>query len=155
MFSNYAANKNGDILSLKSKNILTMLKGSHGYLFFKIYDKKLVKPVNYLQHRFVFEVFKGPSPKYFEVDHLNNFKSDNRIKNLQLLTPKQNVQKSRNRPIISTCNETGKEKRFISIKTAAIELNIDAGNISKICRKKGKSLSSKKNGKKYTFRYLD
>ena len=29
VFSNYAANKNGDILSLKCKKILTMLKGSH------------------------------------------------------------------------------------------------------------------------------
>ena len=53
VFSNYAANKNGKVLSLKSKKILTMLKGSNGYLFFKICDKKLEKPVNYLHHRFV------------------------------------------------------------------------------------------------------
>ena len=53
VFSNYAANKHDKVLSLKSKKILTMLKGSNGYLFFKICDKKLEKPVNYLHHRFV------------------------------------------------------------------------------------------------------
>ena len=79
------------------------------------------KPKTYLQHRFVYEVFKGPIPRFFEVDHINEIKSDNRIKNLQLLTHKQNIQKSKNRPIISTNIETGKEKRYISIKAAAIE----------------------------------
>ena len=86
---------------------------------------------------------------------INEVKSDNRIKNLQLLTHKQNIQKSKNRPIISTNIETGEERRYISIKTAAIELDISAGNISKVCRKKGKSLSSKKDGYKYAFKYLD
>ena len=66
---------------------------------------------------------------------------------MQILTPRQNNEKSNNKPIISTCIETGKEKRFISIKKAGIELDINAGNISKVCRKKGKSLSSRRDGK--------
>ena len=74
---------------------------------------------------------------------------------MQLLSHRQNFLKSHNKVIISTCIETGEEKRFISIEKAGIELDINAGNISKVCRKKGKSLSSRKNGKKYTFRYLD
>ena len=155
VFSNYASNKNGDILSLKTKKILSMLKGTNGYLFFKLYDKKLEKPINYSQHRFVYEVFRGTIPRCFEVDHINEIKIDNRIKNLQLLSHKNNIEKSKNRPIISINIETGKERRYNSIKTAAIELDVSAGNISKVCSKKGKSLSSKKNGKKYTFRYLD
>ena len=137
VFSKYAANKNGDILSLKSKKNLSMLKGSNGYLFFKICDKKLEKPVNYLHHRFVYEVFKGPIPKCLEVDHINNIKLDNRIKNLQLLTPKQNSGKNNNRPIISINIENKKEIKFISINEAAVQLNIDSSFISKICRKKG------------------
>ena len=132
-----------------------MIKDSGGYLKFTLYDKKLEKPINYSQHRFVFEVFKGPIPKCLETDHINNIKSDNRIKNLQLINHKQNIEKSKNKPIISIDTETGKEKRFISIKTAAIKLDINAGNISQVCRKKGKSLSSKKDGKKYSFKYLD
>ena len=155
VFSNYAASKNGNVLSLRSKKIISMVKNGSGYLYFNIYDEKLEKRKNYTQHRFVYEVFRGPIPRCFEVDHINETKSDNRIKNLQLLSHKHNIEKSKNRPIISINIETGKERRYNSIKTAAIELDISAGNISKVCRKKGKSLSSRKNGKKYTFKYLD
>ena len=88
MFSNYAASKNGDILSLKTKRIICMTKNSGGYLKFKICDKKLEKTNTYLQHRFVYEVFKGPIPRCLEIDHINNIKTDNRIKNLQLLNHK-------------------------------------------------------------------
>ena len=157
VFTNYAASKNGDILSLKSEKILKMIKDSGGYLFFKIYDEKLEKAKNYLHHRFVYEVFRGPIPRCFEVDHVNEIKTDNRIKNLQLLTPKQNSGKSNNRAIISTCIETGKERRYISIKQAAIELDIHSTSISNICckRKSFKTATSKKDGKTYLFKYLD
>ena len=156
VFSNYAANKDGDIYSLKRKKIINKNKDSNGYLFFNICSKKLEKPKNYLQHRFVYEVFRGPIPHGFEVDHIFPVKTDNRIKNLQLLTHKQNIEKSKNKAIISTCISTGKERRFISIKKAAIELDISAGNISNICckRKSCKSATSKKDNQKYTFRYL-
>ena len=147
VFDKYAANKNGDILSLKSKKILTMFKGSHGYLFFRICDKKLKKPINYLQHRFVYEVFKGPIPSCFETDHINNIRTDNRIKNLQLLTPQKNCEKSNSKPIISINIDNGKEKRYISLKKASDELDIDFSCISKICRKIRKTAKSKKDGK--------
>ena len=73
--------------------------------------KKLEKPINYYQHRFVYEVFRGPIPRFFEVDHINDTKNDNRIKNLQLITPKKNIEKSKNKPIISARIENG-EKRI-------------------------------------------
>ena len=137
VFSNYAASKNVNVLSLRSKKIISMVKNGSGYLHFNIYDEKLEKRKNYTQHRFVYEVFRGPIPRCFEVDHINEIKSDNRIKNLQLLSHKHNIEKSKNRPIISINIETGKERRYNSIKTAAIELDISAGNIYKVCRKKG------------------
>ena len=40
VFSNYAANKNGNILSLKTKKSLKMAKNSGGYFKFIIYGKK-------------------------------------------------------------------------------------------------------------------
>ena len=156
VFSDYAANKDGDIYSLKRKKIINKNKDSNGYLFFIICNKKLEKPKFYYQHRFVYEVFRGPIPRGFEVDHIFPVKTDNRLKNLQLLTHKQNIEKSKNKAIISTCIKDGKERRFISIKKAAIELNISAGNISNICckRKSCKTATSKKDNHKYTFRYL-
>ena len=64
---------------------------------------------------------------------------------------------NRSKPIISINIETGKEKRYISIKKASDELNIHVGNISSICckRKSCKTAKSKKDGKKYTFMFLD
>ena len=155
VFSNYAARKNGDILSLKNKKIIKMGKSS-GYLNFTIYNEKLEKRINYLQHRFVYEVFRGPIPRRFEIDHINEIKTDNRLKNLQLLTHKQNAEKSNNKAIISINIKDGKERRFISIKKAAKELDINSTYISNICckRKSYKSATSKKDNQKYTFRYL-
>ena len=156
VFDNYAANKNGEVINVKTGRIIRMSKNGNGYLKFNLSDKKKIeKTYTYSNHRFVYEVFRGPIPSCLEVDHINNVKTNNKIKNLQLLTKKKNIQKSQNKPIISTCINTGKERRFISIKTAAVELNIDAGNIPKVCKKKYKFLTSKKDGNKYTFRYLD
>ena len=36
VFSNYAASKNGNVLSLRSKKIISMVKNGSGYLYFNI-----------------------------------------------------------------------------------------------------------------------
>ena len=156
VYSKYAASKNGEVINVKTVRIIKMTK-CNGYLYFNICDKKLEKPKNYYQHRFVFEVFRGPIPRCFEVDHINNVKCDNRIKNLQLLSHKQNVGKSKNKPIISINIETGEERRIISIQVASTELKISYSHISNIyCKRKSyKSATSKKTGTKYTFKFLD
>ena len=92
-FTNYTANKNGDVVNVKTGRIMKMSDNGIGYLIFTICDKKLERPKKYLHHRFVFEVFKGVIPRRLEIDHLNSIKSDNRIKNLQLLSHKQNIEK--------------------------------------------------------------
>ena len=131
VFDNYAASKNGDIISLKTKRIMSKIKQHSGYFSFNIYDEKLEKPKMYYQHRFIYEVFKGAIPRFFQIDHINNCKKDNRLKNLQLLTPTQNNQKSNNKAIISINIETCEEKKYVSIIKAAIELEICAYNIYK------------------------
>ena len=157
VFDNYAASKDGVVINLKTKRIIKMCKKNSGYLFFSIYNKKLKKTKTYFQHRFVYEVFKGKIPLHLETDHINGDKTDNRIKNLQLLTHKQNVEKSKNKPIISINIATGEQRRFVSNKKASDELNINAGNISSICyqRKYYKTATSKKDGCKYIFKFLD
>ena len=154
VFSNYAASKNGEVINVKTGEIMRMSKNGNGYLKFSLYDKKLEKPYSYSHHRFVFEVFKGLIPRCLEIDHINNCKKDNRIKNLQLLTRKQNVEKSHNKAIFSINIENGEKKIYISIKKAAFELGICGSNISKICKKNRKSATSKKDCQKYTFEYL-
>lgn len=93
VFGNYAANKDGTILNVKKEKVRKMSVSNRGYLFFSLYDKRFDKPKIYYQHRFVYEVFQGPIPKWFEIDHINNIKTDNRIENLQLVTHKENIDK--------------------------------------------------------------
>lgn len=93
VFSNYAANKNGTVVGTKRKTIRKMSTNNNGYLFFSIRHKQLKNPKMYLQHRFVYEVFKGVIPSCFEIDHINNDKTDNRLENLQLLTHNENIKK--------------------------------------------------------------
>ena len=47
----------------------------------------------YMAHRLVWEWHNGKIPKHLEIDHINADTHDNRIENLQLLTPKQNMQR--------------------------------------------------------------
>ena len=47
-----------------------------------------------LQHRIVWETFNGEIPEGYEVDHINNVRSDNRLCNLQLLTRLDNMRKA-------------------------------------------------------------
>ena len=63
-----------------------------GYHRIIIYDKNLDKPRDYYIHRFVNECFYGLIPEGYEIDHIQPDKSNNQIKNLQLLTHKENVQ---------------------------------------------------------------
>ena len=156
VFGNYAASKNGDIISLRTKRIISKNK-VNGYFKFQVVDSKLEKPKNYFQHRFIYEVFKGVIPRCLEIDHINNIKTDNRIKNLQLLSHYYNTGKSKNKAVISTCVETGKKKQYVSITKASIDLSICVSYISEISNKKKyhKTATSKKDCKKYTFEYLD
>ena len=157
VFSNYAANKNGEVINVKTGRNMKMNKVGSGYLQFTICNKKLEKRKNYYQHRFVFEVFKGAIPHFFEIDHRDNDKKNNRIKNLQLLNHRKNIQKSHNKPIISISIETGEEKKYVSLTKASIELGIKNTRISSICcqRKYNKTATSKSDGCKYTFKFID
>lgn len=63
----------------------TKLKHTGGYVQFCMSSKK------YLAHRLVFESFVGKIPKGMEINHINGIKTDNRLENLECVTPKQNI----------------------------------------------------------------
>ena len=42
-------------------------------------------------HRLVYEAFYGEIPKGMQVNHINEIKTDNRLENLNLMTPKENI----------------------------------------------------------------
>ena len=155
VFSNYAASKDGKIINVKTGKIRKPQLNNSGYHLFLVCDKSLERPKGYLLHRFIFEAIRGVIPEGFEINHKNSIKTDNRIKNLEIITHKLNVQLAHNQKIISINIYTNEEKTYISIKTASIELEIDASNISKIClkRKSCKSATSKKDENKYRFEF--
>lgn len=42
-------------------------------------------------HRLVWEAFNGPIPEGMQIDHINGVNNDNRLCNLRVVTPKENV----------------------------------------------------------------
>ena len=103
--------KNGRFYRRKSKNIsieleaskYTLYKGliyrnikltdNHsGYLFVKLTNDKEHK-VLYV-HRLVYMTFIGSIPKGMQINHINHNKYDNRIENLEILTPSENQEKA-------------------------------------------------------------
>ena len=150
----YLASKCGKILSLKhkEKRILKFRNNGNNYLTFCFCKNN--KKRNFYIRRFVFETFKGAIPKGMEIDHYDANRKNNSISNLQLLTPKENQQKSNCKKVISLNIESQEEKIFDSLKEAAEYYNIFSSNISAICRKINKTTKSKKDGKKYKFFYF-
>lgn len=59
-----------------------------GYLQVTLYKNK--KPITYKVHRLVWEAFNGEIPEGMQVNHINEVKTDNRLENLNLMTPKEN-----------------------------------------------------------------
>ena len=106
-------------------------------------------------HRFVWECFNGLIPKGLQIDHKDNRKTNNKIKTLQLLTPKENQNKSNNKSIISKNIGTKEKQIFDSLTKAPIELKISISIISKICNKTGyfKNAKSKNDGELYRLKF--
>ena len=152
-YKKYLASKCGKILSLKGKEKKILKPGKCvGYYYFNLYENNFRK--YYRVSRYVFECFKGKIPVDKQVDHIDNCKENNSINNLQLLSPKENSEKSNCKKVISYNIETCEEKFFKSLKEVAEYHKLKPQTISMNCSKKTKTSKSKKDGMRYKFFYF-
>ena len=164
VYKKYAANEDGEIIHVKLGKPRKGIFNQNGYLKFTIYLEKN-RNKTYLSHRFVFECFYGLIEKNKQINHINFNKNDNRIKNLEVVTPSENIRKSlKNRKFV-LCRKNSKrvvavnlfskeETNFNSLYSVSKILGINPGQVSMICSGIHKTANSKINGQKYTFRYI-
>jgi hypothetical protein len=62
-----------------------------GYLCVSLSSKN--QRTHYLVHNIIALCFLGEKPQGYQTDHINSIRTDNRVENLQYITPQQNNQK--------------------------------------------------------------
>ena len=170
IYKKYAANKYGEIMNVRLRKAMRGNICNSGYFKFGIYLTKN-KIINYYSHRFIYECFYGVIEKNRFINHINFIKTDNRLKNLEVVTISENNKKSainrdysfvkdnhKNRKKVKGINLlTNEEVIYNSLYSVYKLLFINAGQVKMICEegfKYCKSATSKKDGQKYTFEYL-
>ena len=94
----YAVTSCGKVWSYKSKRFLTPENNGRGY--FRVKLCKDGKEKKYMIHRLVAEAYIPNQDNLPQVDHIDNDKTHNYVNNLQWITNRDNVRKSRNKPIL-------------------------------------------------------
>lgn len=96
-FENYYVSNTGNIYSSHriengEYKLVKPSKNKSGYLYANIFSSPQ-KRSSLRIHRLVYQAFVGCIPDGFVIDHKNGDKKDNRIENLQILTPQENTLK--------------------------------------------------------------
>ena len=110
----YYALEDGSIVSLHGKTPITRVQRitKYGYKQLSISFTYGIKTPQ--AHRLIYACFHGKIPEGYVVDHINHDRADNRIVNLQLLTPKENSRKARDagrtKSTIAAARANGKKR---------------------------------------------
>jgi hypothetical protein len=129
---------NGQIRRYKAK-IIKPRKTTTGYWF--VGPSINGKHKNMLMHSKVAKAFIPNPENKREVNHKNGDKLDNRVENLEWVTPKENAVHART--VLGTCPEAVNRKpvycfnngqTYISVSEAAKKLNLSQGTLAAVCR---------------------
>lgn len=93
----YAVSDTGEVMSMNYKK--SMLPGLLGFNVLRGYlavhlCKPGIKEKRVQVHKLVAEAFIGPRPSGMNINHKNGIKSDNRVENLEYVTPSRNSKHS-------------------------------------------------------------
>lgn len=87
----YSINSDGEVLSHRSGKIRKNTRSGKGYRKISLSSRDHIKK-QHLVHRLVAEIFlPKPNKRACEVNHKNLDKSDNRVENLEWVTPEENM----------------------------------------------------------------
>ena len=170
IYNSYGASKRGDVINITRLKPSFGTKQRNGYMKITVRGKGQKQDKSMFVHRFVWESWKGIIPNGLHVDHINENIEDNRLENLQLLTPSQNVKKSAKnidyllftnnrirKCVKATDKETQNVSYYFSMYACQKHLGVSVAMILKICEKRPyhKFSKSKKDGKWYKFDFID
>ena len=163
--------KRGDVINIKRQKPSFGTKQRNGYMKITVGGQGQKQDKSAYVHRFVWESWKGIIPNGLHIDHINENIEDNRLSNLQLLTPSQNVKKSlknkdfsylkdslrRRKCVKATDKETKDVSYYYSMYACEKHFGVSVAMILKICQKLPyhKFSKSKKDGKWYKFEVID
>lgn len=103
-YKHLAVTRDGRVKNLNTRRELATTVGKTGYSQFAIrLGGRKGKPRLVKVHRLVAEAWIGPAPTpRHQVNHKNGVKTDNRVENLEWVTPAENIRHAFRRGLIST-----------------------------------------------------
>lgn len=125
----------------------------YGYLFITARNKNSRKRTQFRVHRLVLETFVGAKTHLF-VNHKDGNKQNNRLDNLEYVTPKENMQHAAKTGLIKSKKveqySTDDEfiKQYDGVNEAARVTNTHSSHISAVCKGKRKTANG------YIWRYV-
>ncbi len=143
---NYAVSKDGRVLSIRRRKVLTPKQNWDGYQRVQLWDRGKCEFVSI--HRLIAEAFLSNPEKKPLINHKNGDKSDNRIENLEWCTQQENIAHAWESGLSKThLNRAGKPVKQLTREGALIRvfpsqmevervLGISHVNVSYACKHK-------------------
>lgn len=124
---------NDQIIKRRGKGVIKAFPDKDGYLKYAFTSK--FGTYNIAVHKFVQELYNGPVPNRFTIDHKDNDRSNNHISNLQLLTPEENAIKGNARYWMIT-NPDGIEFKIYNLRKFCREHKLHRSHLYEVANGK-------------------